>query len=1433
MSRVLQSNKSTFQHQLWSSSSEDNHLDISTITQKVPEYLSGLSSTNKNFADSKSSPRMLKSSSYDEIASSQKNFQRVLVAKDKQKIPDDYSLTRSQENYFRKTFLLHQSHCDNRYSRSFDLEMTKTPRSLSDPGISLVSEEFDSSLPKSKSVNSVENHNEMPKKTLRSLSNESVISYFTERHTKKDLNDASSSSEITKLVANAGSAEAVISYLLKEKNSQASQNTQLWRLVDKQRAMILGLNGDLQRALKEKERYRKKIKEIVGKLTVSDHDNSSEKPKSHPKADNEDVESTRRIFLENTSSVPSKRNDEYTPDLPIEVSQALDPIVSISAKFDDGKINNLVKPDNKITNQSKRTSLPKYLPELNIIQNAKNHNTDKYSQLKNSSTEITDLTDTSDTTDMTDVTDMTDSTDATDVSLSTAKTNIIPSPTDESPRMETKEDNKEVDKVFHTQGKAPPTSVKVEKEKIIESSDYRSPDFRLNDEIRKETAPEARDMSKETNDSLWKLMKYETTRSDQDFGIRKSSEPSVSKTVSNNVINEPVPKLNLPKALNQNKANSERNSLLARRERANSELYFSPLTKSRLSLLSPSTGLPSSPRPVKHSSGLTPTISYLAKLTSPPQSFHNTRDEIVREEHLSLNLLSQTTSLQQPQDTQRLSISVTGVPKYDPFNLVTPKPLVIIKDKETSHSPIGSSSSKESKEYESDGIYRGFISEEYPGLLLPPSALEQIEVKVASSRLKPSRSSIMFPKNAEEDPVFTLALFTKSVSKEVWQIEKDLTSLIELDSTLKQYSTYNSKIPDKSLFNGHAPAKVDARRMALNKYFESLLENRSDFAAALDICKYLSSNVLGVNVEELKPVKTSEENFKDSSKKLETKKLKCGYLTKRGKNFGGWKARYFILDGPVLKYYESHGGSYLGAIRLHQAQIGKQLQTSDKGNLSQGEGDDSDRHYRHAFLILEPKKKNSSSLIRHVLCAESDAERDEWVDALCQYMKYKYPNKKKSSSEQLSQTNSNGSKQKVKVQLPRNQATQESSEDLFHAISYEETKLTSKPLVGKKDITETASLIETIVDKESSDGLSQPQSPNDVIANAQSSPSHNFRPNEQTKPPALDEKLKYRKRSFFGFGVRPKIPVEDSDNVGGRFPKYTLTTTGDQKPRLKAIFGMPLDEAVRYSRPLNVSVELPAVVYRCIEYLDAMHAFDEEGIFRLSGSSIVIKQLRERFNSEGDVDLIKDNQYYDIHAVASLLKLYLRELPSTILTGKLHPDFLAIIDLADTKEQINVLSDLVRKLPTENIVLLRHLASFLIKIIRKSDINRMTVRNVSIVFSPTLNIPASIFSLFLQQYFKIFDREPDYCSTPTETSLKSSNESVVANKEQTVDDRILNRAATVLAGPTFNKSIGASKTYRQNTPPINNNNNKSKKRDSSMFGINMTSLSQRRGSINR
>lgn len=67
--------------------------------------------------------------------------------------------------------------------------------------------------------------------------------------------------------------------------------------------------------------------------------------------------------------------------------------------------------------------------------------------------------------------------------------------------------------------------------------------------------------------------------------------------------------------------------------------------------------------------------------------------------------------------------------------------------------------------------------------------------------------------------------------------------------------------------------------------------------------------------------------------------------------------------------------------------------------------------------------------------------------------------------------------------------------------------------------------------------------------------------------------------------------------------------TASSGPR--SVFGVPIVDSLAVAQIAN----LPAVVYRCIEYLEAKKAEQEEGIYRLSGSSAVIKSLKDRFNA--------------------------------------------------------------------------------------------------------------------------------------------------------------------------------------------------------------------------
>ena len=650
----------------------------------------------------------------------------------------------------------------------------------------------------------------------------------------------------------------------------------------------------------------------------------------------------------------------------------------------------------------------------------------------------------------------------------------------------------------------------------------------------------------------------------------------------------------------------------------------------------------------------------------------------------------------------------------------------------------------------SRGVFKGFVSEAYPNLLIPPNALPSIKVKVVSSRLKPSRHSLVL--KGDDEPVFTLGVSARYDRQDLWQVEKAILSLQQLDHQLRQSSGFGVKLPDRFLFSGHAPARVDARRVALETYFESVLDTQLDERAAIALCTYLSTNV---SEPEAAPVNSSitTSNANPSIPLRPDKKLrKDGYLTKRGKNFGGWKSRYFVLDKPVLEYYESPGskGGPLGQIKLQNAQIGKQ---SPKASASPSRSEESEGQYRHAFLIREPKRKDSSSFVDHVLCAESDGERDAWVSALLCYVEgsgSEYDNKPKTQTSAaapvLPKIIPPAKKNSLKNEVGFSESPDSETFEGLQSVPYEETRQAQAPHVS---ISPDPKPVE--IPSPTASGvhppLRTPSSQSKTISGPQNGAKISDVGAWGNKPMTtlLSNPRDQKKRSLFSFR-------DNKSDHGVMHPANgsNLNLTQEQQDyqehatNVKAVFGIPLAEAVHFCAPRGIDVCLPAVVYRCLEYLEIKDAASEEGIFRMSGSNNLIKHLRHKFNTEGDFDFLRDGEtYFDVHAVASLLKLYLRELPSMILTKQLHMQFLSVLDLKDDARKVAAYNVLVHKLPKPNYSLIRALCAYLIAVVNNSDVNKMGVRNVCIVFSPTLNIPSPAFTMFLSAFEEIFETEPD------------------------------------------------------------------------------------------
>ncbi|KAI4026259.1 family with sequence similarity 13 member A [Homo sapiens] len=181
------------------------------------------------------------------------------------------------------------------------------------------------------------------------------------------------------------------------------------------------------------------------------------------------------------------------------------------------------------------------------------------------------------------------------------------------------------------------------------------------------------------------------------------------------------------------------------------------------------------------------------------------------------------------------------------------------------------------------------------------------------------------------------------------------------------------------------------------------------------------------------------------------------------------------------------------------------------------------------------------------------------------------------------------------------------------------------------------------------------------------------------------------------------------------------------KEDMKKIVAVPLNEQkdFTYQKLFGVSLQelerqgltengIPAVVWNIVEYL-TQHGLTQEGLFRVNGNVKVVEQLRLKFESGVPVELGKDG---DVCSAASLLKLFLRELPDSLITSALQPRFIQLFQDGRNDVQESSLRDLIKELPDTHYCLLKYLCQFLTKVAKHHVQNRMNVHNLATVFGP-------------------------------------------------------------------------------------------------------------------
>ncbi|KAG8141177.1 hypothetical protein E2320_006837 [Naja naja] len=201
---------------------------------------------------------------------------------------------------------------------------------------------------------------------------------------------------------------------------------------------------------------------------------------------------------------------------------------------------------------------------------------------------------------------------------------------------------------------------------------------------------------------------------------------------------------------------------------------------------------------------------------------------------------------------------------------------------------------------------------------------------------------------------------------------------------------------------------------------------------------------------------------------------------------------------------------------------------------------------------------------------------------------------------------------------------------------------------------------------------------------------------------------------------------------------------------LGVVFGQQLGDTMMYEQRFGQHL-VPILVEKCAEFI-RKKGLDEEGVFRLPGQDNLVKKLRDAFDAGERPSFDPDT---DVHTVASLFKLYLRELPEPVIPWSQYEDFLLCGQLLTSDEGK-----------------------------QSSDTNKMSVENLATVFGvnlirPQIEDPVTIMrgtpqiqkvmTTMISNYEKLFPWAKDTQPSPPPSESSSQKTPVLRSSKDDLE----------------------------------------------------------------
>uniref|UniRef100_A0A671RYC3 Rac GTPase-activating protein 1 n=1 Tax=Sinocyclocheilus anshuiensis TaxID=1608454 RepID=A0A671RYC3_9TELE len=239
-------------------------------------------------------------------------------------------------------------------------------------------------------------------------------------------------------------------------------------------------------------------------------------------------------------------------------------------------------------------------------------------------------------------------------------------------------------------------------------------------------------------------------------------------------------------------------------------------------------------------------------------------------------------------------------------------------------------------------------------------------------------------------------------------------------------------------------------------------------------------------------------------------------------------------------------------------------------------------------------------------------------------------------------------------------------------------------------------------------------------------------------------------------------------------------------PCIPNMTGTPVksEEGILANYVSTSSPMIPSLVVHCVNEIE-QRGLHETGLYRVSGSDRVVKDLKEKFLRGKTVPLL--SKVDDIHAITGLLKDFLRNFKEPLLTFRLNRAFMDAAELSDDDNSIALMYQNISDLPQPNRDTLAFLIMHLQRVAQSKD-TKMDITNLARVFGPTIvghTVPDPDPMTILQDT----KRQPKVVESLLGLPVEYWSQFMISNNNQTHNDNMIIENANVHATPDQKTSM--------------------------------------------